>query len=79
MNQILFGNVLIDTDEIVCAFPEARTDEVTRVHFKNGQSKELHGDAKVAFDAWAEGRKEAGAKGKRPPIVFNPSHLHKRP
>jgi len=49
--------VLIDTDEIVCAFPETRNEEVcARVHFKNGQSKELRGDAKAAFDAWAKGR-----------------------
>ncbi|KKM80764.1 hypothetical protein LCGC14_1336630 [marine sediment metagenome] len=58
VNQVLFGDVLIDTDDIYFS----RIDEgaetfggtcYTRVMFKHGQGERLEGEAKAAFDEWA--------------------------
>ena len=58
VNQVLFGDVLIDTDDIYFS----RIDEgaetfggtcYTCVMFKHGQGERLEGEAKAAFDEWA--------------------------
>lgn len=61
MNQILFGEVLIDVDEIV----DARGIDAslvgdqkipTEVRFRDGHSRLLWDKSKSAFDVWAAGR-----------------------
>lgn len=68
MNQVLFGDVLIDTDDIYfsCIDEGAETfggTRYTRVMFKHGQGERLEGEAKAAFDKWAKGRPKAGRCG----------------
>lgn len=57
MNQILFGGALIDVDEIESTEQANRSGAKTRIYLKNGHNYTLRGEAKCAFDAWAEARR----------------------
>ncbi len=69
MNQINLGpDAGIDTDHVQYwemrdgeepTFQGTEDKAQTRVQFKNGKEAILRGDAKVAFDAWAKGRRTA--------------------
>ncbi len=82
VNQVLFGDKLIDTDDVyfsdldaIDSFSEEGPHR-TRVMFKHGPPEGVEGEAKAAFDEWAKGRPKAGENVTLVSIVENHEHGH---